>query len=229
MKNNAKKISLVLVILLILSILLFVIIKEKKDSKNNYTQQEEIMETKENLKGSGIYSFDAISSKINWEGSKTLIKEWIDTGNISLQSGYLTLENNEIKEGKIVIDMNSISAEKTGGGGGEDNLSKHLKSEDFFNTENFPTSEFSLTSLTKTEGEYEYIAKGDITIKNITKTIEFPIKIYMIGESIFVNGEIILDRSLFEVKFGSTSFFKDIGDKAINNNFKLKLELVGKK
>lgn len=229
MKNSTKKISLGIAILLVLIISLSVIIINKKEIKNNYSQEQNIMESKENLQGSGVYSFNPVSSKIKWEGKKTLIKDWIDTGKISIQSGNFTLLNDKITEGKIIIDMNSIAAERTGSGQGEDSLSKHLKSEDFFNTEMFPTSQFVMTSITPNEEEYGYLVKGDMTIKNITKSIEFPATIYKEGDSIVGKAEIVIDRTQFDVKFGSTNFFKSIGDKAIDNNFTLRLELVGKK
>jgi len=228
MKNNTKKIGLFFIILLVLIVVLLVIIKEKDPKINsNSQQQEEIMKIQENLQGSGLFSFDTQASKIIWEGKKTIIKEWVDTGSISIQSGEITLVDDKIVGGKIIIDMNSISAQKTGGGGGEDSLSKHLKSVDFFGVETFPTSEFILTSLSQTENGY--IAKGDITIKNITKTIEFPMNVYMEDNSISIRAEIILDRTEFDVRYGSTNFFNDLGDNVINNDFTLKLELIAKK
>jgi polyisoprenoid-binding protein YceI len=215
---------------LVLIISFLLITKNKKiEIKDNPLQQEESMTIKEPLQGSEVYSFNVASSKINWEGKKTLIKEWVDTGNISIQSGSVTLVDDKIIEGRIIIDMNSITAQKTGAGEGETNLSKHLKSADFFNVEIFPTSQFILTSIIPSEKENEYLAKGDITIKNITKNIEFPMNIYMTNGSISMNAKIILDRTLFDVRFGSTNFFKDIGDKAIDNNFTLKLELIANK
>jgi polyisoprenoid-binding protein YceI len=230
MNKNMKKISLVFVVLLVLIISLLVIIKNKKpEIKDNSTQQDEIMKTKEILQGSGMYFFDSSSSKISWEGKKTIVKEWIDNGSISIQSGDITLVDNNVTEGKIVIDMNSITTNKTGAGGGEDNLSKHLKSADFFGVEVFPTSQFKLNSLIPTETVYTYTAKGEMTIKNITKDIEFPVTIYMENGLISMNAEIVLDRTQFDVRFGSTNFFNDIGDKAIDNDFTLKLELVAKK
>lgn len=230
MKNNTKKVGLVVIILLVLVILFIGVTKNmKRDIKNDSLPQEEVLVVKENLKDSGIYSFDRTSSKIGWEGSKTFIKEWRDTGNISVQSGEITLVDGNITKGKITIDMNSINAQKTGSGGGEDGLSKHLKSADFFNVETFPTSQFSLTSITPSEEKYTYNVKGDITIKNITKTIEFPMIIYMANGSIFMDAEITLDRTLFDIKFGSSNFIKDIGNNAINDNFTLKLNLVANK
>lgn len=229
MKNNTKKIGLFFIILLILITVLLVIVNKNKTEEKNNLQQKEVMKTIENIKGSGLYSFDRAYSKINWEGKKTMIKEWVDTGSISIESGDITLVDDKITEGKIKIDMNTISAQKTGSGSKEDSLSKHLKSSDFFNVEKFPTSEFILTSLIKTDNKFEYIAEGDITIKNITKTIEFPMTIYMEDGLIFLKTEIVLDRTEFDIRYGSASFFNNLGDKVIDNNFILKLELVANK
>lgn len=181
------------------------------------------------LSGSGTYSFDTVSSKIIWSGTKTMIKGWVDTGDITMQSGSVTLNSGKITEGDIVVNMSTITATKTGGGKGEEMLSGHLKSKDFFDVAAFPTSEFSLTSISQSTNKNEYIVKGDMTIKGITKAIEFPAVIYMKNGELILDAKIVLDRSQFNVKYGSKTFFNDLGDKAVDNDFTLTLELVAKK
>lgn len=221
----------VLVGLVIVVILGFVFIKNKTEKSVEVVDNSmsAIEENKESLLGAGEYSFDLGLSQIKWEGRKSFVENWIDTGSIALKSGNLTLENNIISKTDILIDMNSIVATKTGANGGEDKLATHLKSADFFDVTTFPISSFSLTSITAGEAENSYTIKGDITIKNITKNIEFPSVVYMSNENIYLLADIVIDRSQFDIRFGSPSFFNDIGDKAIDNNFSLQLKLVATK
>lgn len=78
--------------------------------------------------------------------------------------------------------------------------------------------------MTPNEAKDSYTIKGDIT-----KNIEFPSVVYMSNGNIYLLADIVIDRSQFDIRFGSPSFFNDIGDKAIDNNFSLQLKLVATK
>lgn len=227
-----KNIILVIIGIIFLVILFLVLGKKEKETtekKGSALPQQEITEAKEGVSGSGKYSFDTNSSKVVWEGKKTFIKEWIDVGDIKIESGYATLLDNKITEAQVIVDMKSIQANKTGKGDGEDMLSRHLKSADFFDVENFPTASFTLTSINETPDNLKYNAEGNLTIKGTTKKISFPVGVYMLNDDLIVEGEIVVDRTEFDIRFGSTNFFKDIGDNAIDNDFVLKVKLVAKK
>jgi polyisoprenoid-binding protein YceI len=218
MKNPKPYIILLLVILIFL---VFYLLK----SKNKEIVLEEPLENKKFLDGSSEYTFDPSLSQVVWQGKKTFISNWIDEGFISLSSGGFKTEEGIIKEGSLIIDMNSISANKTGSGNGQNMLTNHLKSADFFDVENFKTSKFVITSV-KNLDNINYLLTGDLTIKNITKSIEAPVSVYQEDEKIYIVGDVIVDRSSFDVRFGSSNFFQDLGDKTIDNEFTLKLNLV---
>lgn len=224
MKN---KLIIVVIALLILAAVSYFYSKSDKVEAKDSDQAQAVL--KEEIKGGGLYTFDPASSKITWEGRKTFAKGWIDVGTISIQSGDINVADGKISEGKITIDMNTIAANKTGAGKGEDMLSKHLKSAEFFDVTVFPTSQFNLTSITKVDGEFSYQVKGDITIKGITKPVEFPADVYLKDGAIALLGRLVIDRSQFDVKYGSVTFFKDIGDNAVDNDFVLNLDLIAKK
>lgn len=178
------------------------------------------------VEGTGVYNVDPALSQVAWEGKKTLVEGWLDTGNISVQSGSVNIENGALVGANIVIDMNSIKANKTGSGGGEDKLSGHLKSADFFDVEKFPTASFVLTSATLADEAGVYNVAGDMTIKGITKAVNLPAKISMQDGKLVVEGDLVVNRAEFDVRFGSGSFFSDLGDNIIDDNFTLKLKLV---
>ncbi|MBK8292016.1 MAG: YceI family protein [Flammeovirgaceae bacterium] len=55
---------------------------------------------------------------------------------------------------------------------GNENRDKHLKSDDFFNAEQFPEIKFTGT-IVKTGGKYQL--KGDFTMRDVTKPVVFDI------------------------------------------------------
>ena len=109
-----------------------------------------------------------------------------------------------------------------------DKLVGHLKSDDFFGVETHPTATFVLKSAEKKSGN-EYTVKGDLTIKGITKSIEFPATVKVSGNTLEASAEVVIDRSKFDVKYGSGSFFDGLGDKMIYDDFTLDISLVATK
>lgn len=223
MKN--PKIYIVLVLLAIL-VLVFYFIKNKV---NNKTEEQRVeLKEKKALTDSAFYTLNPSESSVVWQAKKTFIVDSMDEGFISINSGEFETKNGEVTKGFVLVDMQSIRASKTAKGGGEDMLSGHLKSADFFDVENFPTSKFEITSIKKVS-DIEYVLIGDLTIRNITKSIEAPMSFYELEGRAHIEGVLVVDRSLFEVKFGSKNFFKDLGDKTIDDNFTLKLNLIANK
>lgn len=169
----------------------------------------------------GTKNVALLKSTFNWQGQKTVLKEWIDKGFIDVQSGYLTFDKGYISGGEVVMNMNTIKAVQTGSGGGQDQLSTHLKSKDFFNAEQFPTAKLVITKVENN------MMSGDLTIKDVTKPVSFPITIMESDTEFVVSGQAAIDRSMFGVEFGSTSFIKDLADKAIIDDvFTLTFKLV---
>lgn len=221
-------IGIVIVIIVIVGLIMFSKNSQKTKEIEKTNEIKTPAEEKSTVLSDGTYSFSKEESQIKWEGKKTLIKDWVDSGLISISSGNTTVEGGLITTGNVVIDMNSIEAMKTGANSGEDKLSGHLKSADFFDVEKYPTSKFKITSVSLDENK-NYKITGDMTIKETTKSIEFPVVAYMDGDKLIIDGEININRSLFNVRYGSQSFFNDLGNNVIDDNFTLKVKLVGTK
>lgn len=169
----------------------------------------------------GTKSLALLKSTFAWQGQKTVLKEWIDKGFIDAQSGTLTFNNGYITGGEVVINMATIKAIQTGSGNGQDQLSKHLKSKDFFDVEKFPTATFAITKVENN------VMSGNMTIKGVTQPVSFPITILESENEYILSGTATIDRTLFGVEFGSTNFIKDLADKAIiDNTFTLDFKLV---
>ena len=155
-------------------------------------------------------------SNIEWEGEKVTGSH---EGTIELKDGYFTMENGELKGGEFVMEMTSITVTDLEG---EDKgkLEGHLKSDDFFGVNNHPTAKLVITSVAKkSNGTYGVVA--DLTIKEKTNSITFDLDM----DDNSASTELTIDRSKYDVRYGSGSFFDNLGDKTIYDNFELDVEL----
>ena len=175
--------------------------------------------------GKGIeYKVDNSQSKVTWLGKKVTGEH---SGAINIADGKLITNGKSIQGGTFNIDMSSITNTDMQGEY-SDKLVGHLKSDDFFSTEKFPKATLVITKLTP-KGKDQYDVKGNLTIKGITKPIEFPATITNGGDKITAKAKIVVDRTKYDIRYGSGSFFDNLGDKAIDNNFELNVNLVAKK
>ena len=159
---------------------------------------------------------DTESSFINWTGKKVVGSH---TGTIKLKDGNLTFVDGKLTGGSFEIDMESMENTDMKGEGAA-KLMGHLKSDDFFGTATHPTSSFTITKVTPTDSGYDII--GDLTIKGITNPVSFSAT----AGQYLANADIKVDRTAYGIKYGSGSFFDNLGDKAIDNEFSLKVNLV---
>ncbi|WP_111309860.1 YceI family protein [Confluentibacter sediminis] len=172
------------------------------------------------------FSFIAVSAEkkeIKTDKSKLVWKGYKFTGShdgtIGIKSGSLTFEGDKLTGGEFVVDMTSLISLDTEGGM-KDRLEGHLKSDDFFGVEKYPTSTLVFKKIEST-GKNTYTVTGDLTIKGITKPNTFKISIY--GSKATANLKV--DRTLYDIKFKSGSFFDNLQDQVIYDEFDLVADL----
>jgi len=178
----------------------------------------------------GTYSLITNESSIVWEAGKPQISGYTHTGTIGLSSGAFVVADKAFS-GKFTINMNDIKVTSLGGGkvGKESALETHLKKADFFDSETYPTGTFAIDSLTQTATANTYTVKGKLTLKGITKPVEFPVVISQSANGkVVATGPVTIDRTLWGITYGSGSFFSNLADNAIDNNIKLRLTLTAK-
>lgn len=173
------------------------------------------------LAGSALFGqkaeINTEKSSVEWVGKKVGGKH---SGNIQLKSGYLELNEGEIVAGNFVVDMTSMTNTDLKEGSAQ-KLVGHLKSDDFFGVETYPTAIFELTQSSGFNSEKATVS-GKITIKGKTESISFDV----VSAGNEYTASIEIDRSKFDVKYGSNKFFDNLGDKAINDLFTLHVKLV---
>ena len=159
-------------------------------------------------------------SSVTWLGKKVTGEH---TGTVAIQKGTLTTEGDKLVGGSFVIDMNSIACtDLEGEYAGK--LEGHLKSDDFFGVQKFPTASFVISKVTPEGGKHKI--DGTLVVKNIAREISFPAEVAMENGKVTATADITIDRSKFDVKYGSGSFFDGLGDKLIYDDFTLSVKLV---
>lgn len=166
----------------------------------------------------------AQSKKINLEASNI---EWVGkkvtgahNGSIKFIAGSLQFEGDKLKGGQFQVDMTSITVLDLQAGKGKEKLEGHLKNDDFFGVDKHPNSTLVFKTI-KDNGSGNYTITADLTIKGITKPITFDLAVS--------NGRartsFKVDRTKYDIKYGSGSFFDNLGDKAIYDDFELTVVL----
>jgi len=155
-------------------------------------------------------------SQITWTGHKVTGEH---QGNIAISEGTLLFNGKELTGGNFVIDMTTISVTDLDASSGKDKLEGHLNSDDFFGTANHKTANFKITDVKGKKGKYQ--VTGDLTIKGITHPASFDM---MVNDNT-ATADFKVDRTQYGIRYGSASFFDDLKDKAIYDEFDLSVSL----
>lgn len=162
-------------------------------------------------------NIDVNSSTIKWTGKEITTKTHY--GLLKFKNGSLNVKDGVINGGSFVVDMASLENQDLSGGS-KDYLEKHLRSEDFFGVEQHPTASLTINSAKKAKEGHQKV-DGTLTIKGITH----PIRFVMIMTDEGATANLVFDRSKYQVKFRSSTFFDDLGDKLIYDDIELKVNL----
>lgn len=172
-----------------------------------------------------VLAVNTTESKVTWLGKKVTGEH---SGTIEIAIGDLQFADDKLSGGSFEINMKSIKNTDIENEEYSQKLVGHLKSDDFFGVENYPKATLVIKDVNQKSAS-KYHVTGDITIKGTTKSIEFPVEISMIGSKAVASASITIDRSEFDVKYGSGSFFDGLGDKMIYDDFTLDVTLVASK
>ena len=168
-----------------------------------------------------VYKVKTDQSVIAWTGAKVT---GTHSGTVNVKDGSLTFKDGVLTGGKFTIDMTSIAVTDLQGDG-KANLEGHLKNDDFFGVEKYPNATLVVTKVTPNGGG-KYNVTGDLTIKGVTKPVNFTTVVNTAGKVVTAKSDIKIDRSLYDIKYGSGKFFENLGDKTIYDEFDLSVTLV---
>ena len=168
------------------------------------------------------FIIDTKESVVTWAGSSVQGKH---EGYAYISKGELMIENGQLVGGTAEIDMNKIEGP---GHGRDNNLINHLKSPDFFDVKKFPFSTIVITKVAAVNDENKTVT-GDLTIKGITHPVTFPAKTEVKGGIMNAIGKLIIDRTLWDVRYNSGKFYDNLADQTISDSIEFNIKIVAKK
>lgn len=166
-----------------------------------------------------VYTVDTERSTIDWSAKKVVGGH---VGKVKISSGTLIHSEKGLKGGNFVMDLVNLTSDS-------ERLTTHLKNDDFFSVDKHPSSKFEITKVSAAGADRVNIS-GNLTIKGITHPLTFPASVkQQKGVIVAVANGVRVDRTKYDIKYRSKSFFGDIGDKAIDDEFELNINLTAKK
>ena len=161
---------------------------------------------------------DISKSSVKWLGEKVTGSH---EGTISIKEGHLHFDNNIFTGGNVVIDMSTIECTDLVGEP-KSSIEGHLCSDDFFGIKKYPTANLEIVNADKIKySKNKYKVSAILEIKSIKNNIELEVVIDN-GSAVV---DLVIDRTLYNIKYGSGSFFDNLGDKMIYDDFKLSVSL----
>lgn len=214
--NMKKNILSFAVTAFFLSIIIVSCSKEKPVTSDS----NEVSTTKEGAR----FVVDTLNSNIEWKGYKVFKTESSSHfGTIKFESGVVTVKDGKLESGNFVADMSSLTSEDLKDK--KDDLEKlngHLKSADFFEVDKFPTSSYEITKVSPTaEGDYNTVLDGNLTIKGITKPVQFKANVAVKGNEVSIATE---PKDIMREEFG-VKFQSPVENGVIKNEITLQMKV----
>ena len=166
---------------------------------------------------------DKSSSDVQWVGRKVTGEH---NGHIEVSGGFIIKNKEELESGEILINMQSITVDDIENPEWNQKLVTHLKDDDFFNSEKYPIAKFLFNKF-KGKGADTHVS-GEMTIRDKSVPMNFILNVAVETDSSYATGSINIDRTLFDVRYGSGKFFKDLGDRMIMDEFTLNFKVIAR-
>lgn len=210
--------------LFVIGLLIFAVSCGKK--ANNKLESGDV-QTTASISGEQLV-VDTTMSVVHWKGTKIGGEH---VGTLKLKSGELIVNGNEAS-GSFVVDMNTIVDKDLTDKAMNDMLVGHLKSKDFFDVATYPESSFAITKIEEVpngKDSVSHMISGNLKLKDVERNITFSAKISKDGD--LYKAETLpftIDRTQWNVKFGSKTLFPDLKDKIVDDNIELQITIVAK-
>jgi polyisoprenoid-binding protein YceI len=175
-----------------------------------------------------VYQLQPQLSTLGWVGKKVTGQH---NGTIQFKSGLVLVKGAQITGGTFVVDMSTLKNTDLTDADSNGKLIGHLQSDDFFSVQKHPTATFVITSIKALKGDASgnnAAITGNLTIKGKSNPLTFPAKIGVKNGVAAASGTATIDRTKYDIRYGSKSFFESIGDKAIDDNFTLTFNVIAK-
>lgn len=224
-----KKITLITAIVAVFGLAAFKSFNKQSNTENKSAPEIVYNDSfGENPIGTQIdYDVDVNKSTFSWHAKKVTGEH---SGIVKIKSGAIYRNKGMYNGGVFEIDMTTITDTDVTNAEYKAKLDKHLKSESFFDVASFPVASFKIKRWSPVpdakQGTPNYNVNGDLTIKGITKEITFPAIVILDGKTVTASADFNIDRTDYGLKYQSIKYDPGIGDKMINDEFNVKINLI---
>jgi len=191
---------------------------EKKKDVSEVVKSESLISP-----AKGNYKLDISKSTLSWIGKEITTKT--HTGTIDIKSGKIRVEENKSVSGEVLLSMITLNVTDLEGKSKE-YLEGHLKSEDFFGVNDFPEAKLTFKSNNLSKDQNRLSFDGELTIKSITEKVTFDAVLKKENPFLEADAGLTFDRTKFNVRYRSGSFFDDLGDKLILDDIKVNMNII---
>jgi polyisoprenoid-binding protein YceI len=232
------KVALGIIVVIILGVISFVVWSPENaptgntDARSVATEKDTVT-TERSVVTEGEYVVQEEESTVNWAGKKPFVDGYVNSGSIGVKEGSVSVGEDTVSA-IFTIDMNTLSVSNTPTKPGRESaLEGHLKGEGWFDVEQFSEATFEILSVTPradSETTFVYDIEGDLTMKGVTDTLQFPATIYQEADGrLYASANFEFDRTKWGITSGSGSFFDNLADNVIDDMVALSFELVAEK
>lgn len=195
----------------------------KQNSEKQEIQIASLEETTTSLQDADTLWIDKLASDVQWIGRKVTGEH---NGHIQMAGGFIVKNKGKLESGEILMNMQSITVDDIENPKWNQKLVTHLKDNDFFNSEKYPTAKFVFNRF-KGKGADTHVS-GEMTIRDKSVPMNLILNMVVDTDSSYATGNINIDRTLFDIKYGSGSFFEGLGDQMIMDEFSLKFKVIAR-
>jgi polyisoprenoid-binding protein YceI len=171
---------------------------------------------------------DPSKSSIAWVGKKVTGQH---QGTVAIKGGEALIEGSTLVGGTFEVDLGTIKVTDITDPKDNLKLTDHLKSDDFFGASVHPVALLTITKATPIAsakaGEPNYEISGEVSIKGIKNSVTFPAVVSIADGKAEAKATFTLDRTKWNVRYGSGKFFENLGDRLIYDDFEVSLAVVG--
>jgi len=175
----------------------------------------------------GRYELDPDKSLIQWTGRNAANSHY---GTVRFASGWITIEDGELRGGEATADMRTIGVDDLEGEMAQ-MLIRHLATGDFFRIDRYPTATFRLEGADAVPGaapgQTNVSVRGTMELRGMTHPLNFPAAFARAGETgVALQGSFQFDRTRWGSRYGSGRFFERLGMHLVNDQITIQVRVV---
>lgn len=193
--------------------------EEVQDVSNDTSMLAEDQPVVEMVVDGDVYTVDTAASSLKWHAERIVGNA--HDGTVPIVDGQVVVKDDQFVSGQFTVSVVDLTEEAN-----NERFITHVKSDDFFSVDQYPTSQMVITQVEATDEADMFTVTGDLTIKGVTNSVNFPAKIVRDGDNIRATADFTIDRTQWGIVYDSGTILSELGDRAIRDEIEYSLVLV---